>query len=86
MLTPSSYRRSNVVKQIEEIREIRRSLAYQTRLDVPCQKQLEGKEAMVTFLSERLQHKQRKTLKVLIAADSETNLCAISTPSLYTQS
>ena len=29
---------------------------------------------MVTFLSERLQHKQRKTLKVLIAADSEANL------------
>ena len=41
---------------------------------------------MVTFLSERLQHKQRKTLKVLIAADSETNLCVVSTPSLYTQS
>ena len=38
---------------------------------------------MVTFLSERLQHKQRKTLKVLIAADSETDLCAVSTPSLY---
>ena len=51
------------------------------------QKQLEGKEAMVTFLnSERLQHKQRKTLKVLIAAHSETNLCAVSTPSLYTHS
>ena len=50
------------------------------------QKQLEGKEAMVTFLSERLEHKQGKTLKVLIAAHSETNLCAVSTPSLYTHS
>jgi len=76
MLTPSSYRRSNVVKQTKEIREIGRSLACETRLDV--QKQLEGKEAMVAFLSERLQHKQWKTLKVLIAADSEINLCAVS--------
>jgi len=43
MLTPSSYRRSNVVKQTKEIREIGRSLACETRLDF--QKQLEGKEA-----------------------------------------
>jgi len=42
---------------------------------------------MVTFLnSERLQHKQGKTLKALIAAHSETDLCAVSTPSLYTHS
>jgi len=38
----------------------------------------------VAFLSERLQHKQWKTLKVLIAADSETNLCAVSTPYTHT--
>lgn len=52
------------------------------------QKELEEKEAMVNFLSEQLEHNQKKSLEVeqWIQKQERDQMCAASTPYSYTQS